>query len=157
MNFGTALSVLIAAWAAWDARKRLANWIAWGLATLFAWPITVPFYLAKRPLRAGETRDGGLAWNVLKNFALTWTLFMLVITPIAFMGAGASAVNEAASDAEVVGATLGMGLGLVFAGGLWFFVMVGAVVIGFFLRKKTVEEGPTGRLVRFAASDMPSG
>lgn len=156
MNIGVILSVLLAAWIAWDARNRMANWILWGIATLILWPIAIPLYLAQRPLKSGERREGGRAWNVLKNFALTWTLFMLVITPIAFVGAGAEVASEAASDAEAAGAALGMGLGLVFAGGLWFFVMLGAVIVGFFLRKSDVEEGPTGRLAQVATSQTAS-
>ncbi len=141
MNAGVLLSLLIAAWVARDARRRGASWLLWTFAALLLWVVTLPLWLARRPLLAGERREGGQAWNLLKNFALTWTVFMLVIA-FAFMGSAGSQMAEVQSDAEAVGTMLGAGLGLGLTFAAWFFPMLTAVLLGFFLKKSTVEEGP---------------
>ena len=72
------LYVIAAIWVFIDAKKRLVNGIPWSICTVIFGPLVVPIYLAKRPLKHGEVREGGVAWNVLKNFALFWTITMLV-------------------------------------------------------------------------------
>jgi len=117
-----------------------------GLGTLLLAFVIVPVYFASRPLRGGETREGGTAWNVLRNFAITWTLIMAVVTVMSLFSA-ADAVGPLQSDAEKAGAGIGMMLGMMILGAFWFFPMVGAVVLGFILRKSSVvERGPTGPL-----------
>src|SRR5215216_1015501 len=92
---------------AFDASRRklgAAKTILWAIGTFLLGVIVVPIYLAKRPLKVNEVREGGLAWNLLKNFALTWTI-----------------------------------------------LMVGAIVLGFFLKNSAiVERGPTGPLAQEA-------
>ena len=57
------------------------------------------------------------------------------------------AVNKASSSAEQAGAAIGTVIGIGMILGLWFFVIVGALVIGLFLKKSSiVEKGPTGAL-----------
>lgn len=141
MNIGVLLSLLIAAWTARDARRRGSRWILWGLASLLLWVIVLPLWFARRPLLVGERREGGAAWNLLKNFALTWTVFMLVVS-FAFMGAAGSQMVDTTSGAEALGTALGAGLGLGLSFAAWFFPMLTAVLVGFFLKKSTVEEGP---------------
>ena len=142
MNVGILLSLLIAAWVARDARRRGARWVLWTLAALLLWVIALPLWLGRRPLLAGERREGGAAWNLLKNFALTWTVFMLLIS-FAFLRAAGGQMAGVQSDAEAVGTVLGAGLGLGMSFASWFFPMLTAVLVGFFLKKSTVEEGPS--------------
>lgn len=48
------------------------------------------------PLKDGETRQGGLAWNVLWNFAVVWAIFIVTIAIPAIITAGqTAAVPEA--------------------------------------------------------------
>jgi len=57
--------------------------------------------------------------------------------------------QKAGSEAEQAGAAIGatLGLGMIF--GLWFIVLVGALVLGLFLKKSgIVEKGPTGPLAK---------
>ena len=110
--------------------------------------IVLPLYFAKRPLRANEVREGGFAWNILKNFALTWTILMVAISITAISAASQTNVN---SGAEAAGAALGMGIVIVILAVLWFVPMVGAIVLGFFLKNSAiVERGPTGPLAQEA-------
>lgn len=110
--------------------------------------IVVPIYLAKRPLKPNQVREGGLAWNLLKNFALTWTILMVAISISAI---GAAASTNPGSDAEAAGAAIGVGLVFVVLAMVWFFPMVGAIILGFFLKNSAiVERGPTGPLAQEA-------
>ena len=138
-------NIVLALWVFFDCRKRM-NSFGWLIGTLLVGVLTLPIYLAKRNLLPKETREGGTGWNILKNFALLWSLFMLVaiisgVTSVSQEVANVHDEFEAAGFA--IGATLGVGALI----GLWFFVMLMALIIGAFLKKSSlVEEGPTGKL-----------
>jgi hypothetical protein len=139
--------LILALWVLLDALKRKAGAIPWAIGTLLLGPFVLPLYLAKRPLKAGEVREGGTAWNVLKTFALFWTLLMVVAAVMGLVGASKT-YTALESNAERTGAAIGTTLGLGLIGALWFFPMVGALVLGLFLKKSSVvETGPTGPLV----------
>jgi hypothetical protein len=142
---------LLTLWVAFDANRRklgAAKTILWAIGTFLLGVIVLPIYFARRPLRANEVREGGFAWNVLKNFALTWTILVVVI--------GISAISSAAgtnagSDAEAAGVAIGTGIVFVILAVVWFFPMVGALVLGYFLKNSAiVERGPTGPLAQEA-------
>ena len=140
------LYLLFAIWVFIDAQKRKSNFITWSLATAILGPIVLPVYFAKRPLKAGEVREGGTAWNVLKNFAILWTITMAIA---AFWGmvAVSKEFSTMRNEYEQAGAAIGTALGFGMIIALWFFPMVGAVVLGFVLKKSSVvEKGPTGPL-----------
>jgi hypothetical protein len=142
---------LLALWVGFDASRRnlgAAKAIIWAIGTFLLGVIVMPIYIAKRPLRANEVREGGLAWNVLKNFALTWTILMVAISISALGAAAGTNVN---SDAEAAGAAIGFSIVVVILAVVWFFPMVGAIVLGFFLKNSAiVERGPTGPLAQEA-------
>ena len=74
------LDFAIGAWVYFDAKSRKIDQpILWAIGSVFLWIIVVPFYFAKRPLKSGEVREGGTAWNVIKSFAIFWTLLMFII------------------------------------------------------------------------------
>lgn len=137
------LNLIISLWVFFDARNRkMKDALMWGFGTFFLMIIVIPFYFAKRTLKPGETREGGLAWNVMKSFAIFWTLFMFV-AGIAGMVASSSVVNKASSNAEQAGAAIGVFMGLGLIGSIWFVILVGALVLGLFLKKSSiVEKGP---------------
>jgi hypothetical protein len=141
------LYICVAIWIYMDSKKRLFKGIPYSIATVFLGPIVAPYYLAKRNLKKGEVREGGLAWNVLKNFALFWTVTMIIVAIAGMVGVSDSAKHassQAAQAGTAIGAMLGMGM-LFF---LWFVPMISALVLGLFLKKATiVENGPTGELV----------
>lgn len=127
-------------WVLIDAGKRKTDkslW--WGIGTAVLGPLVLPVYLSKRPLLAGEVREGGPGWNILKNFALFWTVTMVIIAIYMLFSVGGA--KELDSDAaKGIAATVGLGL----IGVLWFFPMATAMILGFFLRKSSViERGPT--------------
>jgi hypothetical protein len=133
-----------------DAKKRKNNFIGWSIGTFVAGPVVLPIYFAKRYLKAKEVRTGGTAWNVLKNFALFWTLLMFVAIIAGIVNAGNTA-SEMTSDAEKVGAAIGTGLGITLLIAIWFFPMVFAFILGFFLKNSGhVVTGPTGKLANSA-------
>jgi len=137
---------IVAAWVFFDAKKRGNNAPAWAAATFILGVIIAPYYLAKRYLLAGETREGGVAWNILRYFALFWTLTM-ILAAIGGIGAISSSApthgNEYEQAGYAIGATIGIGMILT----LWFIVLVAALVLGMFLKKSSiVEKGPTGPL-----------
>ena len=141
------LNVAIALWVFFDARSRKMDQpVLWAIGTAILMIVVIPFYFAKRPLKDGEVREGGTAWNVIKSFAIFWTLFMF-IAGVAGMMAVSNVVNKASSGAEQAGAAIGTALGMGMIIGLWFVVIVGALVIGLFFKKSSiVEKGPTGAL-----------
>src|SRR5258708_28900846 len=71
---------IFALWVLQDglSRKLATSAAGWTLGTLLLGPIILPVYLAKRPLKKGEVREGGTAWNILKNFAVLWTVLMAI-------------------------------------------------------------------------------
>lgn len=147
---------ILAIWAFVDAKKRQANAILWAAGTLLLGPIILPFYFAKRPLKAGEVREGGTAWNVLKNFAIFWTILM-VVAAIWGMVAVSEHSSTLQSEAEKAGAAIGTALGLGMIAALWFFPFIGAVVLGLILKKSSiVEKGPSGSLTTTSVQDEPS-
>jgi hypothetical protein len=139
---------IFAVWVAFDSfsRKMAVQAVLWALGTLILGPIVLPIYLAKRPLKNGELREGGTGWNVLKNFAILWTLVMAVVfvTSLMAMGKLTSSLDSSAARA---GAGIGMMLGMGFLAAMWFIPTAGAALLGFLLKKNSiVEKGPTGPL-----------
>jgi hypothetical protein len=136
------------------ARRIGPSLAAWVVGTLLLGPIVLPVYLAKRPLKKGEVLEGGTAWNVLKNFAILWTVLMTMAGFGAMMKIGQTA-SSLDSDAARAGAGLGILFGMGFLAVIWFLPTCGAAVLGFLLKKNSiVETGPTGALV---GQDSPAG
>lgn len=52
-------NLIFAIWVLVDSRKRKANVLFWTIGTLLLGPIVLCVYFAKRPLKAGEVREGG--------------------------------------------------------------------------------------------------
>lgn len=138
---------LHAVWVFFDAHKRrrhnLREAAGWALGTLVLWLFVVPLYFAQRHLRAGETREGGGGWNYLKTFAVLWTIVMLAVGAHYILAA-----SEVASTAHIGAAQAGAAIGVTFGFGVvWFFPVVGALLLGLVLKKTSiVEKGPTGPL-----------
>src|SRR5438093_787024 len=125
------LGVPFAVWVLVDGRRRSAAAGLWALGTFFAYPLTIPIYLAVRPLRAGETREGGRAWNILKNFAMAWTVVMALLALLIWIATRSGGQSALGDLGPVFVVAIGM---------LWFFPMLGAIVLGYFLRKPNLVE-----------------
>ncbi len=122
-----------------DAARRRTNGFAWGTGTLLFGPIVFPVYLAKRPLRPGEIRKGGTGWNILRNFALSWSLPMIPLT--AFIAAVLTTANRLLeiynpSADRFIGVILGIGL----TGTLWILPAATAILLGLCLRDSSAVE-----------------
>jgi hypothetical protein len=149
-------NLIFAIWVLVDSRKRKANALFWTIGTLLLGPIVLCVYFAKRPLMAGEVREGGTAWNIVKNFAFFWTILMLFAAVWGIISVSED-ISTSQSEVGKAGAIIGTALGLGVIATLWFFPMVGAVVLGFFLKKSSVvEKGPTGPLATVSAENEQS-
>lgn len=128
------LAAIIATWIAFDGYRRGSPLgVVWAIVALFVLPVALPIHLATRPLKGRETREGGMVWNLLKNFALTWTA-CIAAAALFFIWIG-SASSSAGTMLTVVS--------MVMLGMLWFFPMIVALMLGFFLRKPhVIERGP---------------
>lgn len=139
-----ALSLTCAIWVLFDGLSRRAKVLPWVLGVAMAGPSLLPVYLARRPLRRGEIREGGVAWNILKNLVILWTLLMLVVAISA-----TAKLGDLSNSLTFVATTLSLGM----IAGIWFFPFVAAVGIAFLVKKSSIiEEGPTGRLAGQANS-----
>lgn len=150
---------VLALWVLFDGlnRKMGASIVLWVVGTVLVGPIILPIYLAVRPLKQGEVREGGKAWNVLKNFAILWTIVMIIVTVAALLNV-ADVTKGLTSEAQLAGAGLGTLIGMAVLGAVWFFPTMGAAVIGFMVKKNTiVETGPTGPLVGQASTASAAG
>jgi antitoxin component YwqK of YwqJK toxin-antitoxin module/predicted nucleic acid-binding Zn ribbon protein len=153
--------LLHAVWVFFDAHKRrrhtLRQAAGWALGTLVLWLFVVPLYFAQRHLRAGETREGGDGWNYLKTLALLWTIVMFAVGAHYILAASevASTAHTSAGQAgAAIGATLGIGL----IAAVWFFPVLGALLLGLVLKKTSiVEKGPTGPLAFQAPGAVTPG
>lgn len=136
---------LLLVWIVRDSKARRANVLGWSIGTLLLPVIVVPAYFAARPLKEGEVREGGKGWNLLKNFSIIWTLLMAVAALWGLVGVSQQAPT---SDAEQVGFALGTTLGLGMMGAIWFFPVLGALVLGLLVKKSSlIERGPTVAIV----------
>ena len=98
----------------------------WGTAVAIAGPAGLAAYLAFRPLRAGESREGGRAWQVFSKFVVCWT------TLLAF----AALWNLVLPFAEFLPLAIAWGVGA-----------LAALLVGVALKRNSqVEQGPTGLL-----------
>jgi hypothetical protein len=145
------LAALAGIWIVIDGTRRggVALGALWGVLTFLFLPVALPIYLAVRPLKTGEVREGGRAWNVLKNFAATWTVLMAVVFVGAVVGIGAVAEQVPAGLGRA-GLAVRSAFGLGMLALIWLVPMIGALLLGFFLRNSTVERGPDGSDGRLA-------
>jgi hypothetical protein len=122
------LAAAAALWALIDARRRLApSW--WALAVAVGGPFGLAAYLALRPLREGESREGGPPWQLLSLFVVAWT----ALVALAALWSFAFSSLELTRLAWVWGA-----------------VAVPALVVALALKRASIEQGPTGRLAAMA-------
>ncbi len=139
-------NLVFALWVLVDARRRQMEFPAlWAAASVLLMVLVVPFYLSRRPLKRGESREGGAVWSFSKWFALFWTVSMV---SVAIMGkiATSAAVRNAAVKAEATGSVVVAGFGFIAIMGLWLVVLAAVVGMGFHHRSSSTEIGPSGPL-----------
>ena len=121
----------VAAAAAWlfvDARSRQSS--RWWVAAAVAGPPGLAAWWARRPLRDGESREGGDAWQFLSMLVVFWTALIV-------LAAAWNLVLPMVSMPTVAVA--------------WGAVAVPALVVGLALRRSSTEHGPTGVFAALAA------
>jgi hypothetical protein len=108
-------SGLLAAWLISDAFERkakLGEVLGWAAAALVMAPIVVPRWYANRPLRAGETRKGGVDSNFYTAFGIVTVLFTGVSAACNFIAFGPDRGFELIINSGFAVAGLGLVLGL---------------------------------------------
>ena len=140
MNLNIAFAVILAIFVFFNAKKRKNNIVLWPIGTFVFWPLILPFYMAKRNLLPNEKREGGSGWNVCKYFILTWTGFIAILF-IAGLFNVADSATKVESDAEAVGASIGilLGAGLYFI--VWILPVIVSLILGLILKKNETEIG----------------
>jgi len=139
-------NLIIALWIFADARKRKMELPGlWAAACFVLMIVVVPFYLAKRPLKAGEVREGGTVWNFCKSFSILWTVLMFAVG-VGGKIATSNAFQKASLDSSGSGMAFVTGFGFIMVVGVWFFVLASVLAMGFHNRNSITEEGPTGPL-----------
>jgi hypothetical protein len=79
-----AFNLVIALWVLHDARARRARKPAFAAALGLLWgPLGLGFWESDRPLRAGEIRQGGTAWQVAVGFLRGWIALLPAIIVLA--------------------------------------------------------------------------
>lgn len=134
-----------AIWVAFDAFLRGAGIVTviWAIGSFYLGPLVIPVYFAKRPLKNGELRRGGTAWNVLRNFAIFWTAFSAVALVVGQIKAE-KFISTLEIDARRNAANIGRIQGLTYLAALWLLPTCCALLLGVFLRNKSIiENGPT--------------
>jgi hypothetical protein len=127
-----------AVWVFFDGRLRKASAVLWSIATAVLGPIVLPVYLAKRPLKEGEIREGGFGWHLCKNLALLWTILMGCVILKGSVNVAGGAVSLR-SEIQLAGIAVGFGVLLL----AWLSVLIGVSVIGLLLKKSFIlERGP---------------
>ena len=135
--------VPVGIWAYIDARKRKNNFILWPIFIVLIGIFALPVYLAKRNLKEGEMREGGVAWNTIKYFAMIWTIFMLIVAIVAIYIVLPTHTMSMGPIQSLITTILGISM----YGFIWLGVMISAFIIGLFLKKNSdIEKGPTGAL-----------
>lgn len=110
----------------------------WALGAFFFGWVVLPIHFARRKLLEGETRFGGFGWNVCRNLAVMWTLFVLAV---GLLSCADMAMDEETLALEASGlATMGL-LGTL--GCMWVVPLGGLLMLGVFLKTDEVEEGPS--------------
>ncbi len=149
----------LAAWVLSDASQRKQdNAEVWAIGAFLLGLFCFPWYLASRNLKAGEVREGGFFWNVLRGFVLMWTLEILasaalMLAAIALLtGVGREMIADQPDIPAGVALTRwlftsGAQVAFIWLSAVWMVPMVGAAALGFFLKNSSVvERGPTGAL-----------
>ena len=97
----------------------------WTVAPAIAGPLGLAAYLAFRPLREGESREGGTGWQAASMFVVAWTA-LVVVAGLWNLAFPFSTPTQLAT--------------------VWALAAVPALVVGLALKRSTVEHGPTGML-----------
>ena len=76
---GPVVGLLFSIWVFFDARTRKNRSLGWSFLTFISGSfIALTLYFAYRNLKTGEVREGGTVWNIIRNYTLSWTVFIVV-------------------------------------------------------------------------------
>ncbi|MBN2372898.1 hypothetical protein JXL19_03800 [bacterium] len=73
------IHILLIVWLSIDGLGRRINIIPWIMGTMILGPVILPYYISRRPLKAGESREGRWAACFFKCLAVFWALMWAAI------------------------------------------------------------------------------
>lgn len=123
----------------WNENKKRNAIITKYLILSFIFPpVGYGLWKAEMPLINDEKRYGGKGWNLMKWIAIIHTIMCIIW---AFYGIfiGAEVANSSSSDAYKAGAVIGTGLSIMMIIIIWFFGVVGSLVLGLIIKKPITE------------------
>ncbi|MGA1791854.1 MAG: hypothetical protein ACMUIM_10235 [bacterium] len=79
MHYILLIHGILAIWISIDTYKRKVNLIPWTIGTIFLGPITLPYYIATRPLKDSQSPGCGKTQTLIKVLAVFWALMLAVV------------------------------------------------------------------------------
>lgn len=133
-------------------RKLKERAVIWFVGSFLLGPFILPHWFASRPLKKGETREGGWAWNFLKNIAILWSVLCLLLGIYMLQALNDQEPPPSMTGSQETDTAIGMLMSLFAVGLIWIVPMIVAMVLGYFLKNSSViEKGPTGPLAKAEA------
>src|SRR6056297_2989479 len=142
------LAIPITIFVGLDAYNRKNKWILWSIGVLLSWPIILPLYFSLRNLKEGETREGGLIWNIIKNYILIYsTNIFLVILLLLILPQNMGYLSNEIFITEFAGFEISLSFIYYVIFIIWLIPSLLFLMIGsFFKDDYSKETGPSGRL-----------
>ena len=137
------LNIIFAVWVGIDSSDRKSNTWVWSILTLFFGGLVIAVYIAVRPLKENESRKGGRAWNILKNFAIFWTAQIITVSLYLITGIS-NIISGSVSEIEFILLGFGGFVFLILFAVVLIVPVVIALTIGLLLRKKNIIETWSG-------------
>ncbi len=142
------LAIPITIFVGLDAYNRKNKWILWSIGVLLSWPIILPLYFSLRNLKEGETREGGLIWNIIKNYILIYsTNIFLVILLLLILPQNMGYLSTEIFITEIAGYNISLTFIYYIIFIIWLIPSLLFLLVGSFFKDRYLSiEGPTGKL-----------
>ena len=142
------LAIPITIFVGLDAYNRKNKWILWSIGVLLSWPIILPLYFSLRNLKEGETREGGLIWNIIKNYILIYsTNIFLVILLLLILPQNMGYLSTEIFITEIAGYNISLTFIYYIIFIIWLIPSVLFLLVGSFFKDRYLKiEGQTGKL-----------
>lgn len=145
------LAIPITIFVAIDAYKRKNKWLLWSIGVIISWPLILPLYFSFRNLKEGEIREGGLIWNIIRNFLLVYsTNIFIVILTLLILPQNLGYLSNEIFITEFAGFDITVSFIYYVIFIIWLIPSMLFLMIGsFFKDDYSKKEGPTGNLKKY--------
>lgn len=145
------LAIPITIFVAIDAYKRKNKWLLWSIGVIISWPLILPLYFSFRNLKEGEIREGGLIWNIIRNYLLVYsTNIFIVILTLLILPQNLGYLSNEIFITEFAGFDITVSFIYYVIFIIWLIPSMLFLMIGsFFKDDYSKKEGPTGNLKKY--------